>query len=115
WAISAPEELPARVRKILAKGEVTASVVSYWELVLKKTRQTAPVLQPAPWWERYITRAAVEVLPVRVAHVDHLDTLAEWHRDPFDRMLIAQAMAENYTLVSRDSARARYGVSVMWE
>jgi len=38
------------LREILASGEVKASVVSYWELVLKKGRQTAPVLQPAAWW-----------------------------------------------------------------
>ena len=49
WAVTAPEELPARVREILAGGEVIASVVSYWELVLKKGRETAPVLQPMAW------------------------------------------------------------------
>ncbi|HEY7388536.1 MAG TPA: type II toxin-antitoxin system VapC family toxin [Bryobacteraceae bacterium] len=115
WAVSVPDELPRRMRKILAAGEVTASVVSYWELVLKKGRKTAPVTQPAVWWDRYITRPAVEVLPVRTAHVDQLDALPEWHRDPFDRMLIAQALAENYTLASRDAALANYGVHVVWD
>ena len=115
WAITIPEELPARVRQILAAREVTASVVSYWELVLKKGRHVAPVLHPAGWWDRYITRAAVEVLPVRVAHVDQLDALPEWHRDPFDRMLVAQALAENCTLVSRDAVFTRYGARVVWK
>jgi PIN domain nuclease of toxin-antitoxin system len=115
WAVTAPEELPARVREILASGEVKASVVSYWELALKKGRQTAPVLEPAAWWERYITRPAVEVLPVRVAHADRLDALPEVHRDPFDRMLVAQALAEECALVSRDGILARYGVPVVWE
>ena len=89
WAVTVPEELPPRVREILAAGEVKASVVSYWEVVLKKGRQTAPVLRPAVWWDRYFTRLAVEVLPVRVAHVDRLAALPELHRDPFDRMLVA--------------------------
>jgi len=115
WAIAAPEELPARVREILATSEVTASVVSYWELVLKKGRQTAPVLQPSAWWDRYITRPAVEVLPLRVTHVDQLDALPEFHKDPFDRMLVAQALAEDCALVSRDGVLARYGASVVWE
>ena len=115
WGVTAPEELPVRVREILAAGEVTTSVVSYWELVLKKGRQTAPVLQPAVWWDRYITRPAVEVLPVRVAHVDRVEALPEWHRDPFDRMLVAQALAEDCTLVSRDGILARYGAPVVWE
>jgi PIN domain nuclease of toxin-antitoxin system len=114
WGITAPEDLPQRVRDILSAGEVIASVVSYWELILKKGRPTTLVLDPKDWWTRYITRSAVEVLPVRVTHVDQLDALAEWHRDPFDRMLIAQALAEAHTLVSRDGAFAQYGVKVVW-
>ena len=115
WGVTIPEELPARVREILVAGEVSASVVSYWELVIKKGRQTAPVLEPQAWWSRYITRPAVEVLPVRVAHVDQLNALPEFHKDPFDRMLVAQALAENYTLVSRDAVLARYGPLVVWD
>jgi len=115
WAVSKPEELPARVRKVLNAGEIMVSVVSYWELVLKKAKANAPVLQPAPWWEQNITRAGVSVLPVRVAHIDQVDTLPDWHHDPFDRMLIAQAIAENCTLVSRDVMLGRYGVALLWK
>jgi PIN domain nuclease of toxin-antitoxin system len=115
WGVAAPEQLPARVRSILAAGEAKASVVSYWELMLKKGRQNALVRQPAPWWQRYVTRASVEVLPVRVAHADRLEEMADWHRDPFDRMLVAQALAEELTLASKDSLLARYGVPVVWQ
>src|SRR3954451_1974554 len=115
WAVAAPEELPAKVRKILATEQITASVVSYWELILKKGRANSPVLDPAAWWHRYITKAAVEVLPVRVAHADRLDTLTELHRDPFDRMLVAQALAEECSLISMDSILAGYGVPVVWK
>lgn len=114
WAITAPENLPTRVRKILSRGEVAASVVSYWELALKKGRKTAPVSEPAVWWDRFVMRAAIEVIPVRVHHIDQLDALPDWHRDPFDRILIAQALAENGVLISRDGALARYGAKVIW-
>lgn len=115
WGVTAPEQLPARVREILAAGDVKASVVSYWELMLKKGRPNALVLHPAQWWVHYVTRASVEVLPVRVAHVDRLDELGDWHRDPFDSMLVAQALAESLTLASKDTLLARYGVNVVWE
>jgi PIN domain nuclease of toxin-antitoxin system len=115
WGVTVPEQLPPRVRDILTGEEVTASVISYWELILKKGRQTALVVEPKAWWAQYITRPAVEVLPVRVAHLDHLDGLPELHRDPFDRLLVAQALAENYALVSRDGMLARYGAVVVWE
>jgi PIN domain nuclease of toxin-antitoxin system len=115
WAVIAPELLPARVRNILAGGEAKASVVSYWELMLKKGRQNALVLNPVAWWNRYVTRASVEVLPVRVAHVDRLGELEEWHRDPFDRMLVAQALAEGLTLASKGAILSRYTVPIVWE
>ena len=115
WGVTAPEQLPARIQEILRAEEVTASVVSYWELMLKKGRANALVIDPTPWWERYVTRSSVEVLPVRVAHVDRLDTLAAIHRDPFDRMLVAQALAEECTLVTADSTLFRYGVPAVWE
>ena len=113
--MTAPEQLPTQVRDIVATGDVKASVVSYWELMLKKGRSSALVLNPVPWWERYVTRASVEVLPVRVTHVDRLDELGEWHRDPFDRMLVAQALVEGLKLLSKDALLARYGVPVVWE
>jgi PIN domain nuclease of toxin-antitoxin system len=115
WGVTAPEQLPARVREILQEEEVKASVVSYWELMLKKGRSNALVLDPVPWWERHVTRSSVEVLPVRVSHVDRLDTLAAVHRDPFDRMLVAQALAEQCTLVTGDSTLFRYGMPAVWE
>jgi len=106
------------VREILAAGDVQASVISYWELILKKARRDAPVLYPAAWWNRYVTRAYVEVLPLRVAHVNRLGELAELagrRRDPFDRRLVAQALAERLTLATTDAILARYGVPVIWD
>lgn len=97
WGVTAPEQLPARVQEILRAEEVKASVVSYWELMLRKGRSNALVLDPMPWWERYVTRSLVEVLPVRVSHVDRLDTLAE-----------------ECTLVTADSTLFQYGVRAVW-
>jgi PIN domain nuclease of toxin-antitoxin system len=116
WGVTAPERLSAKLREILAgSAEVKVSVVSYWELLLKKGKPNALVIHPAPWWDRYVTRSSVEVLPVRVTHVDRLDGLADWHRDPFDRLLVAQALAEGLKLASKDALLARYGLDVVWD
>jgi PIN domain nuclease of toxin-antitoxin system len=83
--------------------------------MLKKSRQTALVVNPVRWCQRYVTRTSVEVVPVRVAHVDRLDELGGYHRDPFDRILVAQALAEGLTLASKNAIRARYGAPLVWE
>jgi len=52
-------------------------------------------------------------MPIRIAHLTIYRTLPLYHRDPFDRMLVAQAMAEGLTLISRDAEIARYQVGIL--
>jgi PIN domain nuclease of toxin-antitoxin system len=56
----------------------------------------------------------VEVLPVNLSHVLALENLPEHHKDPFDRILISQALVEGATLVSRDKVFEQYAVNVEW-
>jgi PIN domain nuclease of toxin-antitoxin system len=115
WVVGSPERLPAAARAAVESHQAKVSVVSLWELILKKNRQAAPVRDPVAWWARHVTRAETEVIPVRVPHLAELDRLPDIHSDPFDRMLVAQALAEDCALVSRDGALARYGAPVVWE
>lgn len=114
WANISPERLSPAVRDAIESGAVLVSSVSLWELILKKRRAGTAVPDPLPWWERYVTRAAVEVVPIRISHIAELDRLPELHRDPFDRMLVAQARAEKLRLVTGDTTLARYDVDVVW-
>jgi PIN domain nuclease of toxin-antitoxin system len=116
WANSAPELLSAPARRVIESKQIKVSVVSFWELMLKRTKKDAPVTDPAAWWERYITRASIEALPVRVGHIAQLDTLPDLHKDPFDRMLIAQAAFEDLPIVTADTAIAQYSlIRTVWK
>lgn len=79
------------------------TVVSLWELIVKKNRKDAPVGEPLAWWARHVSRAEIE-----------LDRLPEIHRDPFDRMLVAQARAEELRLMTADDMLGRYNVETVW-
>jgi len=57
---------------------------------------------------------AFDLLPITVAHTAAVTTLPFHHRDPFDRLLVAQALVENIPLVSSDEALDRYGVRRLW-
>ena len=115
WALSNPEVLGAEARAALGRSPFTASVANLWELVLKSRRRGALVADPLPWWEKYVVRTRIPALAIRTPHIRALAGLPEFHKDPFDRILVAQALAEGLTLVTKDASLARYGAPVVWE
>lgn len=115
WALSDPAALGAGARAALAGSPFTASVANLWELVLKSRKPGALVADPLPWWEKYVIGSRIPTLAIRTAHVRRLAGLPEFHKDPFDRILVAQALAEGLTLATKDALLARYGPLVVWE
>jgi PIN domain nuclease of toxin-antitoxin system len=99
-------------RAIRGADQVYVSAVSGWEIAIKtalgRLRPTRTVAEAA-------IASGFEELPVRLAHAEALGRLPRRpeHRDPFDRMLAAQALAEGLTLVTRDPVFASYGVRVI--
>jgi len=114
WALSEPEALGALARIALTESPFTASVANLWELVLKSRKPGALITDPLPWWEKYVVRAGIPALAIRTAHIRTLAGLPEFHKDPFDRILVAQALAEGLTLATKDAILARYGTAVVW-
>ena len=78
------------------------SVICYWEVVVKSAKGTLDVGDPRQWWADALDVFAARALPVRPEHVSALCGLPSLHKDPFDRMLIAQAIAADLTLVTTD-------------
>jgi PIN domain nuclease of toxin-antitoxin system len=113
WAVAQPHRLGADVQTLIKNNEYTVSVASFWELINKKGRRDAPVKDPSAWWERYVTRQRTPVLPIRTAHVAHLEHLPELHKDPYDRILMAQSVVERMPLVTSDEEIRRYGIQIV--
>jgi PIN domain nuclease of toxin-antitoxin system len=90
-------------------------VANLWELVLKTRKPGALVADPLHWWEKYVVRSGIRVLAIRTPHIVTLAGLPDLHKDPFDRILVAQALAEGFTLASKDAILARYGAPLVWE
>lgn len=114
WALTKPDHLSARARSVLTDSEFVASVANLWELLLKRGRKTALVEEPLIWWEEVVDANQISTLGIQLRHVRAMGRLQEVHGDPFDRILVAQAMAEGMALVSKDRQLARCGVEVIW-
>src|SRR5438874_11357154 len=110
WAIAEQEKLSRRAQEVYTgPNDLLLSVASIWEVLVKVRTGKLPLPQPAG---RYLVtelaRNRIEVLPIRLDHVLRLEQMAVHHRDPFDRILIAQALEEGLPIVSADPHFARY-------
>jgi PIN domain nuclease of toxin-antitoxin system len=92
-------------------ARIVVSAVTVWEIAIKRRLGK---LDAPPDLLQLLERSQVELLPINARHGDRVGTLPMHHRDPFDRLLIAQAELEDFALVTADAAIADYGVDVIW-
>ncbi len=111
-----PGRLSPKVFEILSDSSNTpiVSLATVWEIQIKV--QLGKLTLAAPLGEILTQQQAngIELFPFNVMHILALDTLPHHHRDPFDRILIAQAKVESITLLSKDPVFAQYSIPVLW-
>jgi len=117
WCSEGNENLSPKVAKIIASPEnqIFVSIASFWEICIKlsigKLRTKIPIEQ----LEIYLTENNILILPIKILHTLIVKDLVKVHRDPFDRMLIAQAISENLIILSKDTNFAAYeNVTTIW-
>lgn len=113
WWITDDRRLSRRARSIIAGGEILVSVVSAWEIEIKRglgrvEADTHAILDEVSRTDGF------HWLEVAPSHVASLADLPPLHRDPFIRMLVEQAQRERVPLVTRDKGLRRYPVDVAW-
>jgi PIN domain nuclease of toxin-antitoxin system len=114
WALGEPERLSAKARRLVEAGENVVSVASYWEVVIKAQKGLLSIPDLATWWRRATELTAARVLHIRPSHITALAALPVLHKDPFDRILIAQAKAEGLGLVTNDGPIGKYAILTIW-
>lgn len=113
WLLAGDERLSPRARVVTTTpGRLVVSATSLWEIAIK--RSIGKLRVPADLSRRLAALRQVELLPITPLHAEAVGELPWHHRDPFDRLLVAQALAEKLSIVSSDPALAQYGVDVIW-
>ncbi|TAM15982.1 MAG: type II toxin-antitoxin system VapC family toxin [Rhodanobacter sp.] len=117
WVVMQPSELSSKVRKLLespATG-LTVSAASAWEIATKfrlgKLPDAKPILAD---FDDVVGQSGARMLAVTHVHALRADKYLQPHRDPFDRMLVAQAEIEALPPVSKDRALWQFGVELLW-
>ncbi len=115
WAITDSPRLPQTARELIQSARTTVwiSVASIWEITIKHTlgRGEMPVSGHAAM--RYFRESGYRFLPIEAEHAVAVASLPPHHQDPFDRLLVAQALVEPMRLMSHDALLARYSDTVI--
>ncbi|MBE3587427.1 MAG: type II toxin-antitoxin system VapC family toxin [Thermoanaerobacteraceae bacterium] len=117
WWITDNPQLSPLAREIIGSGEneLFLSAASGWEMAIKAKLGK---LQLPDGIHSFIADQLVinnfTALPIQMSHALHVYTLPDYHRDPFDRLLIAQAQVEDLPILTADQQIARYPVKVVW-
>jgi len=117
WWITDDNQLSKQVRELIRDGrnKIFWSTASSWEVAIKYALGRLPLPDfPEKFLPNALVENRIESLPINDFHAYRAGRLPLHHRDPFDRMLIAQAQAESLTLLSDDPQFSRYGLKVIW-
>ncbi len=111
WATASSRRLPREARELLQdpSNEVLWSAASLWEIVIKAALHKPDLKVDVAALRPAFAEMGFAELPVSGAHAERLASLPPHHKDPFDRMLVAQSLAEPLVLLTNDSALAAYG------
>lgn len=112
WVLNAPKRLATKTRQAIEteENDVFVSVVSPWEVAIKGPREGLHIPDDL---ETQLDRQSFKLLPVLLRHIDPLERMPYHHRDPFDRLLVAQALADGLTIVTADRKMRDYPVGLM--
>jgi PIN domain nuclease of toxin-antitoxin system len=116
WFIEDNPRLSSDARKILeSEVNLLISVASLWEIAIKNSIGKLSLAQPfGTFINSQLETKAIELLPIAITHLAMITTLPIHHRDPFDRLLVAQAMVEQMPIVSMDDKFDPYGIKRLW-
>jgi PIN domain nuclease of toxin-antitoxin system len=117
WLSLEPENIPAKALEILTSGKVVYfSYASVWEMAIKiKSGKLEIGASLKDFVQKAIVRHCLELMPITLQHLYYTDNLENHHRDPFDRLLIAQAAVEQIALISADKIIDSYNIQRIWK
>jgi PIN domain nuclease of toxin-antitoxin system len=116
WFLNGDKNLSTTAKKYIedVDAENYLSIVSLWEIAIKISLGKLEINIPFEKLEAYILENNFQILPISFNDLIKLSNLPFHHRDPFDRLLIAQSMSNEINLISKDNFFAEYGVEQIW-
>jgi PIN domain nuclease of toxin-antitoxin system len=117
WWVTDDPQLSPLARAIIEDGgnELYLSAASAWEIAIKVQTGRLPLpVPPAEFVPQHMQESGFQPMPVQITHALRVYDLPPLHRDPFDRLLVAQALAEGFPIVTADPLIRQYEIETLW-
>ena len=117
WFLNGNSQLPVVLKNVIAdtSNKCFLSIASIWEIAIKSSLKKLELQGDFNQIAGFLNGNDIEVLPITFEHIQRLLQLEFHHRDPFDRIIIAQALTENLMIATKDSIFDDYGVNIIWK
>jgi PIN domain nuclease of toxin-antitoxin system len=117
WFINGDEQLPDKSVSLIKNIDIKCfvSIASIWELAIKLSLGKLDLYGGFEEISKIMRRYEIELLPITFEHIQKLMTLELHHRDPFDRIIIAQGLTEKLTIVTKDENFPKYKIKIVWD
>lgn len=117
WFVNGDERLPARARQAIETGGVInyVSIASLWEMAIKPSLHRLEIKVPFKEILPHFTGNGFQLLNISFEDTLTVSKLPFHHRDPFDRVIIAQSITNSLTILGKDGFFQQYGVPVLWQ
>ena len=117
WFVLNDPRLGAAAKKAIenSANTILISPASFWEIAIKISGGKYKLVRSyEDFWRRGMVENNIDILPIELRHTSQLLSMPFHHKDPFDRLLVAQALAEQIPLISNDSTLDTYGIERIW-
>jgi len=116
WFLNGDKDLSTKARKAIESADAInfVSIASLWEIAIKISLERLELKMPFQTLSQEILNNSFQILPIVFEDILILSKLKFHHRDPFDRILISQAINNNFTLISKDKHFESYKVKLLW-
>ncbi len=116
WFYGGDETLPLNLKEFIRDpiNDCYVSIASLWEIIIKVSLGKLEIGAPISELFDFLERNQFWIIPIEFEHLLQLQRLAHHHRDPFDRLIIAQALANNLTVATKDPFFSQYGLTTQW-
>ena len=117
WFIEGNPKLTETTKSVIEDINKTCfvSTASFWEIAIKISLDKLKLEMPFMDLEEWVINNRIHILPISFGHIIQLSQLPFHHRDPFDRTLVAQALSENLTIITKEKLFEEYGIKRLWQ